>query len=275
MMPKEGIAPALGEHSFSCPNCGAIAHQTWYNLFLKQYEKDSSPWMPGQDILEKLERDFGPDADGSTREYFKKKISKKPFCEDLQQAAWLSGQFDNVYASECYSCNRYSIWVADELIYPHQKYSVSPAADMPEDVETDFLEAASIADASARGAAALLRLCIQKVVVVLGGKGNNLNEDIGKLVEQRLIPESIQQALDVVRVVGNNAVHPGVIDLKDNKAIASRLFGLVNVIVETTIAGPKHVKNIYESIVPESARKAIEKRDAPKPTSSEDGNREK
>ena len=63
--------------------------------------------------------------------------------------------------------------------------------------------------------------------------------------------------------------------LKDNKAIASRLFGLVNVIVETTIAGPKHVKNIYESIVPESARKAIEKRDTPKLLSSGDGGKEK
>jgi hypothetical protein len=108
-----------------------------------------------------------------------------------------------------------------------------------------------------------------------GGKGSNLNDDIGKLVEQRSIPGSIQQALDVVRVVGNNAVHPGVIDLRDNKAIASKLFGLVNVIVETTIAGPKHVKNIYESIVPEDARKAIEKRDAPKLLSTEENDKKK
>ena len=273
-MPKEEIAPALGEHSFSCPNCGAIAHQTWYNLFLDQFEKDHSPWVPDQEVLERL-KDLTPDARGPMREYFTKRLSKKPFRDDREQNLWLKGQFDNVYVSECYSCNRYSIWVADELIYPHQNYSVTPATDMPEDVRADFLEAASIVDASARGAAALLRLCIQKIVMALGGRGNNLNEEIGNLVEQRLIPQSIQQALDVVRVVGNNAVHPGVMDLKDNKAIASRLFGLVNVIVETTIAGPKHVKNIYESIVPESARKAIEKRDTPKLLSSGDGGKEK
>jgi len=274
-MSSEGIVPALGQHSFSCPSCGAIAHQTWYRLFLDQYEKDSSPWMPDEKTFETLERDFGPDARRSMGEYFKKRLSKKPFREDLEQTLWVRGQLDNVYASQCYSCNHYSIWIADELIYPHQKYSVAPAADMPDEIRTDFLEAASIVDTSARGAAALLRLCIQKIVKELGGKGNNLNEDIGKLVEQRLIPESIQQALDVVRVVGNNAVHPGVIDLKDNKAVASRLFGLVNVIVETTIAGPRHVKNIYESIVPESTRKAIEKRDAPKLISSGDGCKEK
>jgi len=272
-MSREGIAPGLGEHSFSCPSCGAIAHQTWYKLFLDQYEKDSSPWMPDEEILERLERDFGPDVRRSTGEYFKKRLLKKPFREDLEQNLWIKGQLENVYASQCYSCNHYSIWVADELVYPHQKYSVTPAADMPDEVREDFLEAASIVDASARGAAALLRLCIQKIVMRLGGKGINLNDDIGNLVEQRSIPQSIQQALDVVRVVGNNAVHPGVIDLKDNKTIASKLFGLVNVIVETSIAGPKHVKNIYESIVPESARKAIEKRDAPKLLSGEDSDK--
>lgn len=258
-MSREGIIPVLGEHSFSCPSCGAIAHQTWYKLFLDQYEKDSSPWMPDEGVFERLERDFGPDARSSMGDYFKKRLLEKPFREDAEQSLWIKGQLENVCASQCYSCNNYSIWVADKLIYPFQKYSVTPATDMPDEARADFLEAASIVDASARGEAALLRLCIQKIVIQLGGKGSNLNDDIGKLVEQRSIPGSIQQALDVVRVVGNNAVHPGVIDLRDNKAIASKLFGLVNVIVETTIAGPKHVKNIYESIVPEDARKAIEK----------------
>ncbi|MGB7036150.1 MAG: DUF4145 domain-containing protein [Xanthobacteraceae bacterium] len=263
-MSSTPIAPALGEPSFSCPSCGAIAHQTWYDLFIDAREKDKSPWMPAPEILQRIDRDFSSEASSSLKEYFKKRLAKKPFSEEIESNKWLNNQLENVYVSECYSCNQYSIWAADELIYPHQKYSVTPAAEMPDNIKSDFLEAASIVDASARGAAALLRLCIQKIVIALGGKGENLNEDIGKLVEQRSIPVSIQQALDVVRVVGNNAVHPGVIDFKDNKAIASKLFQLVNVIVETTIAGPKHVKNIYDSVVPESARKAIEKRDAPK-----------
>jgi hypothetical protein len=260
-MANEKSVPALGERSFGCPNCGAVAHQTWYNLFLSGYEKDTSPSIPDNDALERIESELGPDAHHSLRDYFQKRLLRKPFHDDRDQSIWLRSQLENVYASQCYSCNHYSIWVADELVYPHQTYSVTPAEDMPDDVKIDFLEAASIVDVSARGAAALLRLCVQKIVVVLGGKGENLNDDIGKLVEQRLVPGSIQQALDVVRVVGNNAVHPGVIDFKDNKAIAGKLFGLVNVIVETTIAGPKHVKNIYESIVPEGVRKAIEKRD--------------
>jgi len=34
----------------------------------------------------------------------------------------------------------------------------------------------------------------------------------------------ILQSLDIVRVIGNESVHPGVIDLKDDRHTALRLF---------------------------------------------------
>ena len=73
----------------------------------------------------------------------------------------------------------------------------------------------------------------------------------------------------LVRVVGNNAVHPGVLDFNDNKTIAVNLFRLVNVIVEATIATPSHIQGIYEQVVPAGVRAAIEKRDAPRLAGSE------
>ena len=165
--------------------------------------------------------------------HYEKVLRRKPFDYKHRDLTYLEWQLDNVWASECYSCKDYALWVADTLVYPHQEYGVEPNAEMPEDVKMDFLEAAAIVNTSARGAAALLRLCIQKIVVHLGEKGgNDLNREIGNLVEKGRISAAIQQALDVVRVVGNNAVHPGVIDFNDNKAVAIQLFGLVNVIVE-------------------------------------------
>jgi hypothetical protein len=135
--------------------------------------------------------------------------------------------------------------------------------DLPGDIKADFNEAALILDASPRGSAALLRLCMQKLCKVLGKQGANLNDDIRELVRDGL-DKRIQQALDVVRVVGNNAVHPGTIDLQDNRDVASRLFRLVNMIADALITQPKQVGDLYASLVPETVQRQIEKRDAPK-----------
>jgi hypothetical protein len=71
----------------------------------------------------------------------------------------------------------------------------------------------------------------------------------------------VQQALDYCRVVGNNSVHPGEINLNDTPEIANSLFEMVNFIVEDRIARPKQVQALYGQL-PQAARDAIEKRDS-------------
>jgi hypothetical protein len=138
-----------------------------------------------------------------------------------------------------------------------------PVQDMPDTVKADYLEAREIAAKSPRGAAALLRLAIQKLASSLDEKkANNLNDNIANLVKQGL-PPKVREALDVVRVIGNEAVHPGVIDLKDDINTATALFKLVNIIVERMITEPDEVDALYASL-PTSKREAIEKRDGKK-----------
>ncbi|MGH8322042.1 MAG: DUF4145 domain-containing protein, partial [Gammaproteobacteria bacterium] len=134
-----------------------------------------------------------------------------------------------------------------------------PHPDMPDTVRLDYEEARIISTNSPRGSTALLRLAIQKLCVFLGEKGKNINDDIASLVEKGLSIE-IQQALDVVRVVGNNAVHPGELSESDVAEVSTTLFELVNQIVEERISRPKKLKELFNKL-PESARKAIEKRD--------------
>jgi hypothetical protein len=134
---------------------------------------------------------------------------------------------------------------------------------MPGDVMRDYLEASSISAKSPRGAAALLRLAIQKLCIHLGETGNNINDNIANLVQAGL-PARIQKALDIVRVIGNNAVHPGVIDINDKPDTVHALFTLINQIVQDRITQPQEIDLLYNNL-PEGARKAIEKRDTPKP----------
>jgi hypothetical protein len=134
-----------------------------------------------------------------------------------------------------------------------------PHPDLPQDCAIDFGEARDIFTKSPRAAAALLRLSIQKLMPHLGEKGANINDDIKSLVSKGL-PVAVQQSLDYCRVVGNNAVHPGEIDINDSPEVAQYLFAMINFIVEDRISRSKEIQKLYQSL-PEAAREAIEKRD--------------
>jgi hypothetical protein len=174
--------------------------------------------------------------------------------------------------AECHRCKEMSIWrihkesegeretsLEGNMIDPDVITAPLPNEDIPETCRNDYLEARKIANMSPRGAAALLRLCIQKLCKELGGKGENINNDIASLVVNGL-PKRIQQALDVVRVVGNNAVHPGEISVEDQPSTVAALFGLINLIIDNQISQPKQVSALFDAL-PEGAKLAVERRD--------------
>lgn len=188
-----------------------------------------------------------------------------PLCHVYAKQEWRSlfingnGTLKDTYIAECDHCHDFSIWYNKKMIYPDNIILPPPNSDLLQDIQEDYLEAASIMSKSPRGAAALLRLGIQKVCKQLGEKGENTNDDIASLVKKGLSP-TIQQSLDIVRVVGNNAVHPGQIDLKDNTEIAAKLFDLINIIADMMISKPKQIQQLYDSL-PKKDTDNIAKRD--------------
>lgn len=162
----------------------------------------------------------------------------------------------------CGHCSERSYWHEGKLVVP----SASPAApmhpDLPEDCQAEYEEARDIVSRSPRGAAALLRLCLQKLMPHLGEPGKSINDDIKSLVGKGL-PAMIQQALDICRVVGNNAVHPGELVIEDTPEIAHQLFKMINFIVEDRITRPKEVQALFDQL-PQGAVEAIAKRDGTK-----------
>lgn len=176
-----------------------------------------------------------------------------------QQQLYAEKNNSDVYFSMCTHCEKSSLWVKDKMHYPDTGNAPFPNNEMPERVKELYLEAASIANKSPRGAAALLRLAIQYLCTELGEKGNKINDDIASLVRKGL-PEIVQQSLDIVRVTGNDAVHPGQIDTDDIEVV-SKLFELINVIVEYQIALPNKVSGLF-SALPTGKLKGIENRDS-------------
>ena len=176
----------------------------------------------------------------------------------LQNYSQHLGHYVETKICFCTNCGKYSIWHEWKMIYPEFSGVEPPNSDLSADIQKDYQEAASILQKSPRGAAALLRLALQKLMIQLGEKGENLNDDIANLVKKGL-PVKVQQSLDALRVIGNEAIHPGELDLRDDQRTAEQLFKLVNFIVEKMITEPKEIEEIYNKI-PESKKQQIEKR---------------
>ena len=163
-----------------------------------------------------------------------------------------------VEVSSCTYCKSSTLWLTGKIIYP-LTYSAPPAnGDLPDNVRKIYEEAASIAQQSPRAACALLRLAIEMLLKHLGETGT-INNDIKNLVEKGL-DERIQKALDIVRVTGNNAVHPGQIDFSDSTDVQA-LFDLINLIADALITRRKQIDEMYNRL-PEKDRENIRKRNA-------------
>ncbi|WP_284165818.1 DUF4145 domain-containing protein [Frigidibacter sp. SD6-1] len=253
------VPPSVKETAFNCPHCGVLASQYWHSLHADPRGRNGLPEVIDDDKLKELAS--GPFKDEKEREqklrFIERLRTARPFLTPFQ----VRRDYDlkNAWCSRCHNCDEVSLWITDQMIYPQIGDAPLANPDMPPDIRNDYDEASNILGQSPRGAAALIRLCIQKLCKHLGQPGKSINDDIKELVAGGLDPR-IQKALDVVRVVGNHAVHPGQIELKDDRATAESLFRLLNLIVEKMISEPKHVDEVYAAL-PEEARKAIEKRD--------------
>jgi Domain of unknown function (DUF4145) len=251
--------PSIEETAFDCPYCRAFTTQHWHQLRTTRID-DKTPYLPDVEFKERLVADSNapPEIKSRLLIWIDKMRSGLIFLDDKKEDPYSSGA-NNIFLSECYNCRKFAVWVHDRLVHPTTSTAPPVNQDMPPDVVRDYEEGGRIVAESPRGAAALLRLAIQKLCIVLGENGKNIDDDIASLVKKGLNP-MIQKALDAVRVIGNEAVHPGTLDLKDDRDTAIKLFKLVNIIADQMISNPKHVEEVYGQI-PEAKRKAIEKRD--------------
>jgi hypothetical protein len=250
------VIPSLGAKAFSCPHCNALAHQSWFVCQAEAMTQEPPRLVSEEEAEESRQLQ----ASIEMIKYFEALATHLPFMSKSFRNCSVR-KVENVWLSKCFSCNNLAIWVGGVFVFPDFSPAFEPNDDLEADIKQDFREAASIVNKSPRGAAALLRLCVQKICKQLGLPGKNIDSDIATLVTRGLDIQ-IQQALDVVRVVGNEAVHPGTIDFRDDPTMVTQLFQLINIIADAMISQPARIKELYSSL-PQAKREAIEKRDKP------------
>src|SRR6516164_8056255 len=200
---SEGIHPRLGAESFSCPHCNTVAHHDWYSLFLRpENTAEVRVLTPAAVTVSKLRQGDGKRDDVKENEQFFERLKKNELTYEYQKHPQpLKVKMANLHVSNCHSCNGFSLWVGGLLVFPTR------IDKTPEFVEEDLEEAAAILNKFPRGATALLRLCIQKLVPLLKANDNELNDHISSLV-RKVLEMEMQQAMEVLQVLQSAQLNP-------------------------------------------------------------------
>ena len=241
--------PSYLNDKFKCPHCHVIAKQEWYNG--KLYGN----------IVNKIYQHAFLEYRKSIQVYEQEAINK--FIQKVQNvfSKGFSSVFpENLAISQCHSCNKSSLWIDEDIVFPKMIPIEIANEDLDNDIKDLYNEASKIFRDSPKGATAILRLALQKLLMQIGKDGRNINNDIKELVSEGLSPK-IQKALDLLRVAGNNAVHPGQINLDDNRDVALKLFKILNMIADDMITKPREMESLYDDIIPDDTKEHINQRD--------------
>ena len=237
------VCPAIDQTAFTCPHCHALARQFWFSVHADPLKADEKPIVATADTVKGLTFE---DVEEQERErklkWAGRMASGRPFLEVRRQ--FRNHDVQNASISYCLNCNEMCLWVSDQLVWPRRAGDPEPKLHAPPDVPRDADEASQTLDASPRGAAALLRLAVDKVCKGLGESGGSPKDDIAALVQEDL-DARVQKVLDAMRIIESNAVPAGQIGVEDKRATAEALFGLVNLICEKMIMEPRHLQALY------------------------------
>lgn len=241
-MQAKYVIPKFQAPSFNCPRCHALTGQVWYPLFRSDGEGEVARQV----------------SDG------KAWIEEDPFPEPTN-ISWS--------ASECFSCEKSSLWIYDRLVFPDVNNAgipevEEPNGDLPAAVLELYLEAAAVLPHSKRAAAALCRAALERLAKHLTSElPADLKLDSRLVHLGKSISSSTLQALNIVRYTGNTALHglkdgdqSAVIYLDESDStIATVFFAAINALADELITRPRLVQELYEQM-PDGVRMAFDEK---------------
>jgi hypothetical protein len=201
-----------------------------------------------------------------------------PHCEAHAQQTWYdAGRAENntdaidarLDVAVCFACGGRTVWRAlsvysfgrviddHQMIYPARNLEgPAPHADLPESLLPIYEEARGCLGVSPRAASALVRLTLEGALSDLYADAGNLNEMIGAAAAAGL-PETVVNAMDVLRFSGNQSIHE--LRSDDTVETATALFAILNIVIERLVTQPRQIAELHAAM-PDGVREGIERR---------------
>jgi len=198
-----------------CPHCGVKSQHAYLNKIYGKYEY---------------------------------KVVPKSRSADFSIHSKYNSNLQDFDAIQCVVCGNYSLYYQGKMIYPLETNVSKPNEDMPDNVKDIYLEARNVLNISPKSACALLRLALERLMGELDVEGRTLNDKINNYCNNYNSDNRLIKAFHLVRLVGNDVVHSGVLDVDDNEDIARAMFGIINEIVNETITKKNKMDAIFECL---------------------------
>jgi hypothetical protein len=246
---SEKVQPHPEADAFTCPHCTCYAYQTREIMHV--------------DVAETT----------SYEEWSEFTFNEK----DVMVEGFLIGvNASRIITTTCAKCEKPTIWIENyfesaddedyietyEMIYP-KTFSIfdPPNEDLDEEIKTVYKQAAAIVQESPIASCALLRLCMEKIIIKHAnykGNQNILKNIIDELKDIGTIDENIYKAMQSIRIVGNNAIHNGSIkidDLDENLDMAVLISRYINLMATELITRKKEINSVFEAAQAFEAKK--------------------
>ena len=232
--------PSISANRFRCPHCDAYSNQIW--CVPKPHFIDDSIKTPTHAIERinseheelNLELDINSNLSSETRIIYE-------HTDNRIQAIF------PCFFSQCNSCEEYAIWVNDRIVYPQAIIRI-PKDDMPDQIKTFYRQASSISSQCPPASAALLRTVLEMLCTELNYTEGSLKQRIEKMKNDGKIDDELHDAMQSVRIVGNNAVHAGQIEVDDSKEVVKVLFEIIDDITLDLFTKPKRRKELSKNV---------------------------
>lgn len=176
-----------------------------------------------------------------------------------EQAEVWKGEFDSIeyYATlyQCLSCDNVLLIVSYEfddnpsdanqgtLLYPIQK---NIPEFVPVSIRSSYLEARKVEKISPTAFAVMIRRALEFLCEEQKAEGKTLSQKLQNLAQRKIIPETLAEMTNVLRILGNIGAHANDTVIKIEHVNAIKDF--YDAIIEYVYIGPYKLKKLQESL---------------------------